>query len=66
MAAPTQYTVGPLAGSKRWAVRANGRRISRHNKKRTAMDKARSVAERGDVITVQGKDGDFQKRIRVR
>ena len=61
----TTYTVGPLADSSRWVVRANGRIVSRHNKKATAVDRARELADRNDTITVQRKDGTFQKQVRA-
>lgn len=61
----TTYTVGPKAGNRKgWKVEANGRVVSRHNKKRTAVQKARGLADRNDSITVQDRNGNFQKRIR--
>jgi len=59
----TTYTVGPIENSKRWAVRANGRRVSRHNKKSAAVKKAKDLADRNDTISVRKKNGKFQKRI---
>lgn len=60
----TTYTVGPMTDSTRWQVQANGRRVSKHNKKRTAVEKARDLADRNDSITVQNANGQFQKRLR--
>lgn len=61
----TNYTVGPKPGNKKgWKVEANGRVVSRHNKKQTAMEKARQLADGNDSITVQDRNGKFQKRIR--
>lgn len=64
MAHGTTYTVGPMPGdSKRWRVLANGRRVSRHNKKSTAVERARELADRTDSITVQDRNGNFQKQV---
>lgn len=63
----TQYTVGPKGGNRSgWKVESNGRIVSRHNKKTTAVSKARQLADRNDSITVQKADGTFQKRIQPR
>lgn len=60
----TTYTVGPKPGDlKGWKVEANGRTVSRHNKKRTAVDRAKDLADRNDSITVKDSDGRFQKRL---
>lgn len=62
--ARTTYTVGPAPGdSKRWVVSANGRRVSKHNKKRTAVKKARELRDRNDTVTVRNRHGQFQKRL---
>ena len=62
--ARTTYTVGPARGdSTRWVVQANGRVVSRHNKKRTAVEKVRELRDRNDTVTVQNRNGQFQKRI---
>lgn len=59
-----RYTVSPIAGSTRWKVESNGRRISRHNKKVNALEKARKLKRKnGGTITVQGANGQFQRRI---
>jgi hypothetical protein len=61
----TNYTVGPKSGSRSgWKVEANGRVVSRHNKKNTAVQKARDLADRNDSITVQDRNGNFQKRLK--
>jgi len=60
----TTYTVGPASGdSTRWVVQADGRVVSRHNKKRNATQKARDLRDRNDTVTVQDRNGRFQKRI---
>lgn len=62
--ARTTYTVGPAPGSStRWVVQANGRVVSRHNKKKTAMKKVRKLRDRNDTVTVQNRNGQFQKRM---
>lgn len=67
MAHGTTYTVGPKPGDRKgWLVRANGRIVSRHNKKSTAEDRARELADRTDTITVKNSRGQFQKQIRPR
>ena len=61
------YTVGPKAGDKKgWKVESNGRVVSRHNKKQTALSKARELADRNDSITVQDRNGRFQRRFQPR
>lgn len=61
----TTYTVGPKPGNRKgWKVEANGRVVSRHNKKRTAVKEAKRLADRNDSITVQNRNGSFQKRLR--
>lgn len=61
----TTYTVGPKPGDRTgWKVTANGRTVSRHNKKRTAVEKARELGDGTDPITIKDSDGQFQKRIR--
>lgn len=58
------YTVTPKAGSSsRWVVQVNGRTVSKHNKKRTAVSKARELRDRNDTVTVMDRNGQFQKRI---
>lgn len=58
------YTVGPMPGeSKRWRVQADGREVSKHNKKRNAVQKAQKLRDRNDTVTVMDKRGRFQKRI---
>lgn len=60
----TDYTVGPKPGDRTgWKVEANGRVVSRHNKKRTALEEAKRRADRNDSITVQNARGQFQKRL---
>lgn len=62
--ARTSYTVGPASGSStRWVVQANGRVVSRHNKKHTAVRKARELRDRNDTVAVQNRHGKFHKRI---
>lgn len=58
------YTVSPKPGNRSgWKVESNGRVVSRHNKKSRAVQKARKLARRnGGEVTVQGMDGQFQKR----
>lgn len=58
------YTVGPIPNSKRWAVNKNGYQVSKHNSKSNAKQRARKEAGPNDSITVQGRDGQFQKRLR--
>lgn len=59
-----RYTVSPIPNSRRWKVESNGRRVSRHNKKKNALAKARKLARKnGGTITVQGANGTFQRRI---
>lgn len=61
----TSYTVGPKPGDRTgWKVEANGRVVSRHRKKSTALKRARELADRNDTITIQNRNGRFQKRIR--
>jgi len=58
------YTVTPKPGSSsRWVVQVNGRTVSQHNKKRTAVSKARDLRDRNDTLTVMDSNGQFQKRI---
>lgn len=60
----TTYTVGPAPGkSKRWVVQANGRVVSRHNKKRNAIERAKELKDRNDTLTVKKRNGTFQKRL---
>lgn len=62
--AHTTYTVGPKPGNKKgWRVLANGRTVSKHNKKHTAEKKAKKLADRNDSITVKDSNGRFQKRL---
>lgn len=60
-----RYTVSPKPGQKSgWKVESNGRVVSRHNKKVNALERARDLARKnGGTITVQGANGDFQRRI---
>lgn len=60
-----RYTVSPKRGDRSgWKVESNGRKVSSHRRKDTAMDKARELARKhGGTITVQRADGTFQKRI---
>jgi len=57
----TTYTV--VSRGKMWHVEANGRTVSKHRKKARAKSKARSLADRNDSITIQKRNGRFQKRI---
>lgn len=59
------YTVSPKPGNRKgWKVESNGRVVSRHNKKENALSEARRLARNnGGTITVQGANGQFQRRI---
>lgn len=61
--ARTTYTVSTIRGSKRWKVEANGRTVSRHNKKKNAVEKAKDLKDRNDTLTVKNKNGRFGKRL---
>jgi hypothetical protein len=53
-----------MAGSSSmWKVEANGRRVSKHRKKSKALKKVRDLRDRNDTVTVQNRNGQFQKRI---
>jgi hypothetical protein len=61
----TEYTVGPKSGNRSgWKVEANGIKQSDHRKKKNALAQAKSYADTGDVISVQNRNGQFQRRIR--
>lgn len=65
--ARTAYTVGPMGnGSRRWKVESDGTMVSKHNKKARAVDRARELADGTDTITIQKRDGTFQKQIQPR
>lgn len=58
------YTVAKIPNSSRWKVESNGRAVSRHNKKVNALEEARRLKRNnGGTITVQGANGQFQRRI---
>lgn len=60
----TDYTVGPKGGTRKgWKVEANGRIVSRHNKKRNAVQEARRLRDSHDTVTVQGANGQFLRRV---
>jgi hypothetical protein len=50
----------PEPGKKRWRVLVDGRQVSRHNSKSNAKQKAKSVADEQDTVSVMGRDGRFQ------
>lgn len=59
------YTIGPMPGdSKRWQVRKDGYRVTKHNSKSNAKQEARKRAGPNDSITVKNRKGQFQKRLR--
>lgn len=61
----TRYTVGPKSGGRKgWKVEANGIKQSDHRKKRRAIEKAKSYASSGDPISIQNRNGEFQRKIR--
>lgn len=58
------YTVGPMPGnSKRWRVLSDGHQVSKHNSKKNAIQRARDLADRNDTVTVQDRNGQFQRRL---
>lgn len=59
------YTVGPMGGgSTRWKIESNGRMIEKFNKKSNALERARELRRNnGGSVTVQGANGEFQRRI---
>jgi hypothetical protein len=60
------YTVGPMPDSSMWKVESNGRRVSKHRKKSRALKKARDLADRNDTVSVQDRNGRFQRRFQPR
>lgn len=59
----THYTVEPIPDSKRWAVLADGHRVSRHNAKTNAVQRARELMDRTDSGAVKNRDGRYHRRL---
>lgn len=49
--------------SKRWKVEKDGNRISKHNSKANAKQRAKKEAGPMDSITVKNRHGQFQDRL---
>ncbi|MFD2655340.1 DUF2188 domain-containing protein [Gracilibacillus thailandensis] len=59
-----RVTVSPAANG--WQVKRGGQIKSRHNKKRPAINSARSVARSGDQLVIQRSNGQIQRQSTVR
>ncbi|MFB6196865.1 MAG: DUF2188 domain-containing protein [Halobacteriaceae archaeon] len=57
------YTVQKVPGGNRWEVLSDGHRVSKHNSKSNAVQKARDLMDRNDTGTVKKANGRFQKRL---
>jgi len=61
--ATTHYTVQKINGGSRWEVLADGHRVSKHNEKSNARERAEELKDRNDTLTIKDRNGNFQKRI---
>lgn len=57
------YTVQKIPGGNRWEVLSDGHRVSKHNSKRNAVQKAKSLMDRNDTGSVKKANGRFHKRL---
>jgi len=57
------YTVQKISGGSRWEVLSDGHRVSKHNSKSNAVQKAKDLIDRNDTGAVKNTNGKFQKRL---
>lgn len=60
---PDKYQVTPTGS--RWQVIRGFETLSKHDKKSTAVRKAKRTATEGDKLTVRKKDGTIQTQMTV-
>lgn len=57
------YTVQKVSGGSRWEVLADGHRVSKHNSKSNAVQKAKDLKDRNDTVSIKNASGKFHKRL---